>query len=59
MEEVLETYGLPYDPNIPVLTMDEQPVQLFRETREPIPATRSHARRVDYEYERAGVANTP
>lgn len=57
MEAVLETYGLPYDPKMPVLTMDEQPVQLFRETREPIPATRFHPRRVDYEYERAGVAN--
>ena len=57
MEAVLETYGLPHDPNIPVITMDEQPVQLFRETREPIAATRNHARRVDYEYERAGVAN--
>ncbi|MDR1492045.1 MAG: hypothetical protein LBT05_04910 [Planctomycetaceae bacterium] len=49
MESALETYGLPHDPNIPVITMDEQPVQLFRETREPIPATRNHARRVDYE----------
>ncbi len=57
MEAVLEIYGLPHDPNIPVLTMDEQPVQLFRETRESIPATKRHARRVDYEYERAGVAN--
>lgn len=57
MEAVLDIYGLPYDPNIPVLTMDEQPVQLFRETKCPIPATIRHARRVDYEYERAGVAN--
>ena len=37
--------------------MDEQPVRLFKETRTPIPATRPQARRVDYEYERAGVAN--
>ena len=57
MEAVLDIYGLPYDPNVPVITMDEQPVQLFRETRQPIAATRRHARRVDYEYERAGVAN--
>jgi hypothetical protein len=57
MEAVLETYCLPYNPNIPVLVMDEQPVQLLRETRVPIPATQNHARRVDYEYERAGVAN--
>jgi hypothetical protein len=57
MEEVLETYARPYDPMRPVLCMDEQPVQLLKETRVPIPATRRHARRVDYEYERAGTAN--
>ena len=37
--------------------MDEQPVQLLKETRIAIPATRQHARRVDYEYERAGTAS--
>ena len=37
--------------------MDEQPVQLFKETRTPIPATAKHAKRVDYEHERAGTAN--
>ena len=37
--------------------MDEQPVQLFKETRTPIPATRHHPKRIDDEYERAGVAN--
>ena len=57
MEEVLETYEKPYDPAHPVLCMDEQPVQLLKETRVPIPATAKHAKRVDYEYERAGTAN--
>lgn len=57
MEEVLETYKQPYDPTHPVVCMDEQPVQLLRETRVPIPATRAHARRVDYEYERNGTAS--
>ena len=57
MEEVLETYAKPYDRACPVLCMDEQPVQLFKETRVPIPATLRHAKRVDYEYERAGTAN--
>lgn len=37
--------------------MDEQPIQLLKETRVPIPATRKHGRRVDYEYERAGTAS--
>ncbi len=57
MEQVLDTYAMPYDPSCPVLCMDEQPVQLLKETRTPIPATREHGRRVDYEYERAGTAN--
>lgn len=57
MEDVLEVYETPYDSNCPVLCMDEQPVQLFREVRTPIPATKSHPKRVDYEYERAGTAN--
>src|SRR5260370_17420872 len=37
--------------------MDEQPVQLLKETRVPIAATTGHPRRVDYEYERAGTAS--
>ena len=49
MENVLETWHLPYDPEVPVVVMDEQPVQLFKEVRQPIAATRHHARRVDYE----------
>jgi hypothetical protein len=57
MEEVLETYAKAYDPAHPVLCMDEQPVQLFKETRQPIPATLEHPQRVDYEYERAGTAS--
>ena len=57
MEDVLETYEKPYDPDCPVLCMDEQPVQLLKETRVPIPATMDHGKRVDYEYERAGTVN--
>jgi transposase len=57
MENVLETYAQPYNARFPVLTMDEQPVQLLKETRQPIAATTNHPRRVDYEYERAGTAS--
>ena len=57
MEQVLDTYAQPYDPKFPVLCMDEQPIQLLNETRVPIAATKEHPRRVDYEYERAGVAS--
>lgn len=56
MENVLETYALPYNPKVPVLCMDEQPVQLTKEVRIPIAATKNHPRRPDYEYERAGTA---
>src|SRR5262249_58477268 len=56
-EEVRETYGEAYDRANPVLCMDEQPVQLLKETRVPIAATKRHGRRVDYEYERNGTAS--
>jgi len=57
MEDVLETYAAAYDPDHPVLCMDEQPVQLLKETRVPIAATKGHGKRVDYEYERNGTAS--
>jgi DDE superfamily endonuclease len=57
MENVLETYEKPYDASRPVVCMDEQPVQLIKETRQPIPETKSHPQRVDYEYERNGTAS--
>lgn len=56
MEEVLDTYEELYAKDYPVLCMDEQPVQLHQEVRQPIAATKRHARRVDYEYERCGTA---
>jgi hypothetical protein len=57
MEEVLDVYSRPYDSRYPVLCMDEQPIQLLKETRKPIAGTKKHPRRVDYEYERAGTAS--
>jgi len=57
MEDVLETSAEAYDPQHPVLCMDEQPVQLLKETRVPIAATKQQGKRVDYEYERHGTAS--
>jgi hypothetical protein len=57
MDNVFETYAQLYDPRFPVVCMDEQPVQLLKETRVPIAATKHHARRGDSEYERAGTAS--
>ncbi len=57
MEDVLAVYQRAYDPAAPVVCMDEQPVQLIKETRQPIPAAAGRPRRIDYEYERNGTAN--
>ena len=57
MEDVLEVYRRPFDPCCPVVCMDEQPVQLVKETRCPVPAAPGRRRRIDYEYERAGTAS--
>ena len=57
MEDVLEIYAKAYDPEHPVLCMDEKPFQLLKETQVPIPATKTHGERVDYEYERNGTAS--
>jgi hypothetical protein len=57
MEAVLDVYARPYDIRYPVLCMDEQPIQLLKESRQPIAGTKTHPRRVDYEDERAGTAS--
>jgi len=57
MEDVLSVYARPYDPKLPIVCMDEQPIQLVKETRAPIPVAPGRPRRVDYEYRRAGTAN--
>lgn len=56
MEEVLDLYQLPHDPKVPLITMDEKPVQLVAETRKPIAASPGKAQKYDYEYERKGTA---
>lgn len=57
MEDVLEVYQRQHDATKPVVCMDEMPVQLTKETRQPISARPGRPRRVDYEYERNGTAN--
>lgn len=56
MEDRLDTYCLPPDLRVPLICMDEQPVQLIQETRSPLPALPGHPPRMDYEYERNGTA---
>ena len=38
MEDVLDLYAAPYDPDRPVVGFDERPLQLVAETRTPLPA---------------------
>jgi hypothetical protein len=57
MEDVIQTYLLPYDPKYPVVCFDEACKQLVGEVR---PAQRTQpgkAARIDYEYERKGVCH--
>jgi hypothetical protein len=57
MEDVLEVYQRPHDPEFPLVCLDETSKQLVAETRVPIPAKSGHPARHDYEYERNGTAN--
>ena len=57
MEDVLEVYQRPRDPNRPLVCLDETTKQLIKETRVPIPAKPGQPARHDYEYERNGTAN--
>jgi len=55
MEDVLETYHMPYDPNYPVVCMDESCKQLVGEVRKPVPCIPGRPARMDDEYVRNGV----
>lgn len=55
MEDVIQTYMLPYDPKRPVVCFDEASRQLFGEVRAAKPPRPGAPARVDYEYERKGV----
>lgn len=57
METVLEVYHRPYDPDFPVVCMDETSKQLVAETRRPLGPLPGQPERYDYEYERHGTAN--
>ena len=57
MEDVLDVYKRPYDPDVPVICFDEKNIQLIEETRVPIPAEPGKKEKVDYEYRRNGVGN--
>ena len=57
MEEVLDLYAEPYDPQRPVVCFDETSTQLLAETRPALPALPGRPLRQDYEYRREGTRN--
>ena len=57
MEDVLETYEQPYDPQQPVVCLDEKPVTLHADVRPSSPVQPGREARRDNEYERCGTAN--
>jgi hypothetical protein len=57
MEDVLEVYRRPYEPNRPQVCIDETSKQMLEHTRIPIPASPGTLARVDDEYKRCGTAN--
>jgi len=57
MEDVLELYKRPYDPQRPVVCLDETSRQLLADIRAPLPGAPGQPARVDHEYERGDTAN--
>lgn len=57
MEDVLSVYELPYDPDFPVVCMDEASKQLIGEVALPSRLDVGRPRREDYEYVRKGTCN--
>ena len=57
MEDVLDLYAEPYDPQRPVVCFDETSTQLLAETRPALPLRPGFPLRRDYEYRREGTRN--
>lgn len=57
MEDVLDVYHRPYDPQRPLVCLDECSKQLIGEVREPLPPQPGQVAKYDSEYERKGTAN--
>lgn len=57
MEDVLEVYSRPYDETLPVICMDEKPVQLLAQAREGFTSNSTGIRYEDNEYVRNGTCS--
>ena len=56
MEEVLEGYARPYNPEHPVVCLDESPKQLISERRQSVTEAKG-IEHIDYEYNREGTVD--
>ena len=54
MYDILDTYAKSLNTNEPIICVDEKSLQLLKETRTPLAGL---IKKIDYEYERNGVAN--
>lgn len=57
MEDVLDIYELPYNPDIPVVCMDEKPYQLLGKARESWAMRPVDNKKIDTAYFRNGSCN--
>jgi hypothetical protein len=57
MEDILDLYAEPYDPQYPLVRFDEKLYQLVSEARQALPARPGQPMRYDYEYRREGTCN--
>jgi hypothetical protein len=55
MEDILDLYELPYDPDYPQICFDERPGQLLGDTLVPIPMKPGKCYTYDHHYARNGV----
>lgn len=57
MEDILDLYAESYDPERPLICLDEFPYQMVAEKRLPWPLQPGKPARYDYEYRRMGTCN--
>ncbi|GGL60449.1 hypothetical protein GCM10007968_25560 [Sporolactobacillus putidus] len=49
MEEVLDVYSRPYDPQKPLICLDEKPYMMHADKVQPLPIQSKSPRKIDYE----------
>ena len=57
MEDILDVYELPYNPNIPLVCMDEKPYRLLGDARQCLPMRPGNDQKIDSEYVRNGTCS--